>query len=456
MTVEHNKTYNSTAMFEALTDKFTVVLRRLGSKGRLVERDVDQALREIRLALLEADVNFKVARDLVQHVKERAVGKEVLESLSPGQQIAKIVYDELTVILGKEQHKLESSSKPPTVALLVGLQGSGKTTTAAKVALHLRRQGHRPLLIAADLKRPAAIEQLVALGRQLDVPVYHENSSSTAVVVATHGVEKARSMGATWAIVDTGGRLQVDSTLMEELEAIKVATSPHEILLVLDSMTGQEGVAVAAEFHSRVRLTGLILTKLDGDARGGSALSITQVTGVPVKLIGVGEKPDDLEPFFPDRLASRILGMGDVVSLVEKAQAVVDEKKALELDRKMRTATFDLEDFLDQIQQLRKMGSLSQLLDLVPGFSALSKRLPSDAMDEKHMKKVEAIIRSMTPKERRNADILDGSRRRRIAIGSGTTPQDVNQLLNQFRQSRATMKQIASGKMPAIRNLLRR
>jgi signal recognition particle subunit SRP54 len=435
-------------MFEALTEKLSGIFQRLTGKGRLTEREVDEALREVRLALLEADVHFKVAREFVARVREKAVGSQVLESLSPGQQVVKIVYEELTAILSGGSHRLTPASEPPTVVMLVGLQGSGKTTTAAKLALHLRRQGQRPLMVAADLRRPAAIEQLVALGRQLDIPVYHQDTSSTAVRVAREGLRKARESSSHWVILDTGGRLHIDEPMMKELEDVKAAVSPHEVLLVVDAMTGQDAVRAAQEFHQRVGLTGLILTKLDGDARGGAALSITQVTGVPIKFIGVGEKVDALEPFYPDRLASRILGMGDVLTLVEKAQAVVDEKKARELEKKLRKATFDLEDFLDQLQRLKRMGSIAQLLEMLPGFTAVSKRLPQEALDERQLRKIEAIIRSMTPLERRNPDVIDGSRRRRIARGSGTTPQDVSQLINQFRQAQRLMKQLTQSRGP--------
>ena len=435
-------------MFEVLSEKLNGVFRRLGDRGRLTEKDVDEALREIRLALLEADVNFRVARDFVATIRERALDSRVLKSLSPGQQVVKIVHEELTTVLGGEAQKLSPGPKTPSVAMLVGLQGSGKTTTAAKLALHLKRSGQRALLIASDLRRPAAIEQLVTLGKQLDIPVYQEATSSTAVKVASNGVKKARELGVTWAILDTGGRLHIDDELMDELEQIRSAVSPVETLLVVDAMTGQDAVQSAQEFHQRVDLTGLILAKLDGDARGGAALSITSVTGVPIKFIGTGEKADALELFYPDRLASRILGMGDVLSLVEKAQANIDQEQAREMERKLRKATFDLEDFLDQLQQLKKMGPISQILEMIPGFSAMKSRIPAQDLDESHLKRVESVIYSMTPKERHQPDIINGSRRRRIAKGSGTTPQDVNQLLNQFKQMQKMMKQVASGKSP--------
>ena len=431
-------------MFETLTERLTGIFQRLTGKGRLSEKDVDEGLRQIRMALLEADVNYRVAREFVNRVRERAVETEVMESLSPGQQIVKIVHEELTSILGGGDHKLAQASRPPTVLMMAGLQGSGKTTTASKLALQLRHQGQGSLLIAADLRRPAAVQQLVTLGKQLDIPVYEEGTSSTAVKVARAGVKQARQTGAAWAIIDTGGRLHIDEEMMDELEDLKKSVSPDEVLLVVDAMTGQDAVNAANEFHQRVNLTGLILTKLDGDARGGAALSITQVTGVPIKYIGVGEMTEALEPFYPDRLASRILGMGDVLSLIEKTQQVVDEKQVKEMERKLRTATFDLEDFLQQFQSVKKMG-FTQVLEMIPGFSQMKNRLPEE-FDEKQLTKFEAIIRSMTPDERHNPDILNGRRRRRIALGSGTTPRDVNQLLNQFQQAQRLMKQMSRGR----------
>ena len=438
-------------MFETLSDKLNGVFQRLTGKGRLTERDVDEGLREVRRALLEADVDFRVARDFVARVRERALGSEVLESLSPGQQVVKLVHDQMTDILTAGDHKLTASSQAPTVVMMAGLQGSGKTTTAAKLALHLRRQGHHPLLVAADLRRPAAIEQLAVLGRQLDVPVYREDGS-TAVKAAANGVAHARQLGLSWAIVDTGGRQEIDEEMMGELKEVESAISPHETLLVLDAMTGQVAVSTAQGFNDYVKVTGLVLTKMDGDARGGAALSISQVTGVPIKFMGAGERTDALEAFFPDRTASRILGMGDVLTLVERAQEAIGEKQAKEMERKIRRATFDLEDFLEQLQGVKQMGSLSSLMEMIPGFSQLSKRLPSDALEGGGLAKAEAIIRSMTPAERRNPSILNGSRRRRIALGSGTAPQDVNQLLNQFRQAQKMMKQLSQGRGP--RNLL--
>ena len=435
-------------MFESLSEKLNTVFNRLSGKGRLTEKDVDDGLREVRLALLEADVNFRVARDFVQKVRERAVGSQTLESLSPGQQIVKIVNEELIAILGGESSRLAGSDSPPSVLMLAGLQGSGKTTTAAKLALHLKRGGHRVLLVAGDLRRPAAVEQLVTLGKQLDVPVYSEGQGASALDTCRQGVQKARDTGAAWVILDTGGRLQIDDEMMEELEEIREATSPSELLMVVDAMTGQDAVNSAQSFHDRIGLTGLVMTKLDGDARGGAALSITQVTGLPVKFIGTGERSDALEPFHPDRLASRILGMGDVLTLVEKAQETIDQERAKEMERKFRRATFNLEDFLEQLHQVNRMGPISQVLEMIPGFSSLSRRMSPEDLDGKRMKTMEAIVYSMTPRERRSPEILNGSRRRRIARGSGTTPQQVNQLLNQFRQMQKVMKQVSSGRTP--------
>ena len=435
-------------MLEALSEKLTAVFSRLSNKGRLTEKEVDDGLREVRMALLEADVNFRVARDFVQKVRERAVGSEVLESLSPGQQIVKIVNEELIVILGGESSRLVGSDRTPTVLMLAGLQGSGKTTTAAKLALHLKRDGHRVLLVAGDLRRLAAVEQLETLGKQLDVPVYSEGPDSTALQVCRQGAQKAKDIGAAWVILDTGGRLHIDDEMMEELEEIKEATSPSELLLVVDAMTGQDAVNSAQSFHERIGLTGLIMSKMDGDARGGAALSITQVTGLPVKFIGTGERAEALEIFHPDRLASRILGMGDILTLVERAQESMDQDRAREMEHKIRKATFNLEDFLEQLHQVNRMGPLSQVLDMIPGFSSISQRMSPEELDGNHLKSLEAIVYSMTPGERRNPDILNGSRRRRIARGSGTTAQQVNQLLNQFRQMQKMMKQMSTGKMP--------
>ena len=435
-------------MFENLTDKLTGIFQRLQNRGRLTEKDIDEALGQVRRALLEADVNFRVARDFVAKVKERSLGADVLQSLTPGQQVVKVVHEELTALLSGSDHRLTPASQLPTVLMLVGLQGSGKTTTAAKLALQQRRQGHSSLLVAADLRRPAAISQLETLGRQLDIPVYSEDpKTSTVVQVAEAGVKRGQQLGVSWVIVDTGGRLHIDDELMGELESIKRAASPMETLLVVDAMTGQDAVNAAQEFHERVSLTGLIMTKMDGDARGGAALSVTQVTGVPIKFIGVGERSDALEAFHPDRMASRILAMGDVLTLIEKAQEVVDQDQAKEMERKFRQATFDLEDFLQQIQAVKKMGSLSQIMEMIPGMNQLGKNMPAD-LEEGQITRVEAIIRSMTAEERRRPEIINGSRRRRIARGSGTTAQDINQLLNQFRQTQKLMKQFSRSRNP--------
>ena len=444
-------------MFDNLTDKLTGIFSRLTSKGRLTEKDIDEALGMVRRSLLEADVNFRVARDFVAAVKERTLGNDVMESLTPGQQVVKIVHEELTGLLTGGDHRLTPSSQATTALMLVGLQGSGKTTTAAKLALSLRRQGHKSLMVAADLRRPAAIQQLETLGRQLDVPVYTEDpKASTVVQVAKNGLEKARQLGMNWAIVDTGGRLHIDDELMEELEDVKKAISPPEILLVVDSMTGQDAVNAAQEFHQRLDLTGLIMTKLDGDARGGAALSVTRVAGVPIKFVGVGERSDQLEQFHPDRMASRILAMGDVLTLIEKAQESVDENQAKEMERKFRQATFDLEDFLQQLQSVKKMGSLSQIMEMIPGMGKMANKLPAGELEDKQLGRVEAIIRSMTPQERHNPDLIKGSRRRRIALGSGTTPQDINQLLKQFQQTQKMVKQLSRTRNPkALMNLFR-
>ena len=442
-------------MLEALTDKLNQIFRKLSGKGRLSEKDIDEALRQVRLALLEADVNLQVVKSFTARVRERSIGKEVLENLNPAQVVVKIVYDELAAVLGGGQSKLVAASHPPTSIMLVGLQGSGKTTTAAKLALNLRRNGGRPLLIAADTHRPAAMEQLAILGKQLDIPVYREEKTTTAPQLCQNGLKNAQETLATWVIVDTAGRLNIDEAMMEELREIKQQIKPTEILLVVDAMTGQDAVRVAEDFHKQVGITGLILTKMDGDARGGAALSIRSVTGVPIKFLGVGEKLDALEPFYPDRLASRILGMGDVVTLVEKAQEVMDEKKAKELEKKLKSATFDLEDFLGQLQDIKKMGSISQMLEMIPGMSGMAKKLPA-GVDDNQLKKVEAIIRSMTPWERRNTPLIDGSRRKRIARGSGTTPQDVNQLLNQFTQVQKLIKDMGKKKYPDVSGMFRR
>ncbi len=428
-------------MFDQLTAKLDAVFQRLSGKGSLTERDVDEALREVRLALLEADVNFRVVRDFLAKVKEKASGSDALHSLTPGQQVIKIVNEELVTLLGEGQSRLALASTPPTLIMLVGLQGSGKTTTAAKLALHLRTNGQKPLLVAADIYRPAAVQQLVALGKQLTIPVYEEGTSANPRDIAKNGLQRAKTQGNTVVICDTAGRLHIDDDMMTEVSDIKAQLAPHEVLMVVDSMTGQDAVRAAGDFHQRVGLTGLILSKLDGDARGGAALSARAVTGVPIKFIGTGEKPDALEPFYPDRVASRILGMGDVLTLIEKAQTVVQTDQSAAWEKKLRTASFTLEDFMEQIQQVKQMGPLSQLMEMIPGINKVAKNMPKGAIDDNQFKHVEAIINSMTPRERRYPDTIDGSRRRRIARGSGTTPADVNQLLNQFRQMQKMFKQ---------------
>jgi signal recognition particle subunit SRP54 len=438
-------------MFEILSEKLSKVFRLLGSKGRLGEKEIDEGLRQVRLSLLEADVNFKVVKEFIGRVRERALGTEVQQSLTPSQQMIKIVNEELIAILGGEPSHLIASSQLPSVAMLVGLQGSGKTTTAAKLALHLKHFGQRPLLVAADNRRPAAIEQLVTLGEQLGVPIYSEASDVQSKDICARALAKGKALAATWIIVDTAGRLHIDDAMMEELTQVRKVLNPDEILLVVDAMTGQDAVRMAEEFHSRVGLTGLVLTKMDGDARGGAALSIRRVSGIPIKFIGIGEKVDALEPFYPDRLASRILGMGDILTFIEKTEATFNERQADELRKKVQTARFDLEDFLAQLGAIKKMGPVAQLVEMLPGMSKLAGRLP-EGTEETQLKKVEAIILSMTREERRNPNIIGGSRRRRIARGSGVKPQDVNQLLNQFYQMRKLMKMGVKGKLP--RNLM--
>ncbi|GAC1327997.1 MAG: signal recognition particle protein [Chloroflexota bacterium] len=441
-------------MFETLSDRLNDIFTGLKAKGTLTERDVDQAMREIRISLLEADVNFKVVKEFVRRIKERSIGSEVLQSLTPGQQVVKIVHEELLTVLG-EPARVEVSNTPPTVILLAGLQGSGKTTTAAKLAVALRKQGQHPLLAALDVYRPAAIDQLMSLGKQLNIPVYSEGTRADPVQAAANAVQHARKSALSVVILDTAGRLSIDEQMMQELQSIEQRVKPHEVLLVADAMTGQDAVQTAEAFHNAVRLTGLVLTKMDGDARGGAALSIRHVTGVPIKYMGTGEKTDALEPFHPDRLAQRILGMGDVLSLIEKAQENITEDEARRLEKKMRTASFDLDDFLKQMQQVRKMGPLTQLVEMIPGMRGAMKQaggMPD--LDDKQIKRIEAIITSMTMHERHTPTIIDGSRRRRIARGSGTTVQEVNQLLNQFKEAQKLMKQLTSGKMRIPKKLM--
>jgi signal recognition particle subunit SRP54 len=436
-------------MFEALTDRLQGVFKDMRSKGRLNEEDVDAALREVRLALLEADVNFKVARDFVRRVKERATTAEVLESLTPAQQVLQIVDEELVNTLGGEPGRIDWTGTPPAPVMLVGLNGAGKTTSAAKLALTLRRLGQRPLLVACDTYRPAAVTQLVTLGRQIGSEVYEEGTAPDPVDIAKRGIQYGREHGYTVALIDTAGRLQIDQQMMAELVRIKEAIHPTEVLLVANAMTGQEAVSVAQQFHEQVGLTGLILTQMDGDARGGAALSIRAVTGVPLKFLGMGEKIEALQAYYPDRLASRILGMGDMLTLIEQTQELYDQEEAEQLQKKLVRGRFTLDDFLGQLQQIKRMGPLSSVLDMIPGLNQLTRRPElAAALDDKQFKRVEAIILSMTAKERQNPALIDGSRRRRIARGSGTTVHDVNALLNQFRQMQGMMKQIGRGKLP--------
>jgi len=430
-------------MFENLTNKLQDVFRRLGKRGILRESDVDEVLREIRLALLEADVHYKVVKDLIKRIRERAVGAEVTKSLTPSQQVVKIVNEELVETLG-EPGRLQLKGPAPYVLMLVGLQGSGKTTTVAKLARHLKENGHLPLMVAGDTRRPAAIEQLEVLGRQLDIPVHSEGQDVPAPKICANGVREARQRGRDVVIVDTAGRLQIDEEMMDELEAVERKIDPVETLLVADAMTGQQAVNVASGFDERIGLTGLILTKIDGDARGGAAISMRSVTGVPIKFLGTGEKTDALELFHPDRLASRILGMGDVLTLIERAEAAFDQDEAEKLERKLREAKFDLEDFLEQLDQVKRMGPMSQILEMMPGMSQLSGQVSLEDTDEQ-LKRVEAIVLSMTPEERHSPRIINGSRKKRIARGSGTTVQEVNGLLRQFRQMQKLMKQLGKG-----------
>jgi signal recognition particle subunit SRP54 len=427
-------------MFDSLSGKLQEILRGLRGKGRLSEQEVAAACREIRLALLEADVNFRVVREFVARVQDQATGQDVIASLTPGQQVVKIVHDELTRLLGSEASDLDLSGNP-SVILMVGLQGGGKTTTAGKLARRLDGRGKHPLLAATDLRRPAAVEQLRVVGGQVGVPVY-EGTEKDAVGVARAAVQQAKRDNLTPVIVDTAGRTHIDQELMGELTAMKAGLRPQEVLLVLDAMTGQDAVNVAAEFDKAVGVTGVVLTKLDGDARGGAALSVREVTGKPIKLVGVGEKLDALEVFHPDRMASRILGMGDVQTLVEQAESAFDEREAAELERRLRQRQFDLNDFMRELQRLSKMGSLDHLLAMVPGVQALQQRMPLE-VDPKQLKHMTAIMESMTPRERGTPDIIDGSRRRRIAQGSGSTRQEVNFLLKQFKQMRSMLGQFA-------------
>jgi signal recognition particle subunit SRP54 len=437
-------------MFDSLSDRIQETFRQMAGKGRLSEGDVKVALRDVRLALLEADVNFRVVKDFADRVGERAIGEDVLRSLTPAQTVIKIVNEELIALLG-EPERLDLGGRPPVVIMLVGLQGSGKTTMAAKLGVFLRKNGHRPLLVAADTYRPAAIQQLETLGREVDIPVHSEGDKVAPPKICRNALARASREGYDVVLLDTAGRLQIDDRMMAELEQIREGTNPREVLLVVDAMTGQEAVAVADEFHKRVNITGLLLTKVDGDARGGAALSVRAVTGVPIKFMGVGERVSDLEAFYPDRLASRILGMGDVLTLIERAEAAITEEDAAALEKKMRSASFTLEDFIEQLQAVRKMGSISELLGMIPGMQQIGKQIPEE-QTEKGLVMTEAIINSMTRAERRDPKIINASRKRRIARGSGTSVQEVNQLLRQFTQMQQMMKKMQSGK--GIRSMM--
>ncbi len=433
-------------MFDSLSEKLQVAFDGLKRQGKLTDKDVERAAREIRLALLEADVNFKVVKQFVEAVKARALGAEVLDSLTPAQQFIKIVNEELTALMGSTSTKLTFSPRPPSVVLMVGLQGSGKTTACGKLANFLVGQGKSPALAACDVYRPAAIDQLKALGEQLGVPVYDEGSDADPVRISKNAVEWARSKGRDVLIIDTAGRLHVDEGLMDELVRIRHTVKPHNILLVLDAMTGQDAVNVALAFQERVEFDGVVLTKMDGDARGGAALSVKAVTGKPIKFASSGEKMDNFEYFHPDRMASRILGMGDVLTLIEKAEQTIDEKKARELEQRLRKAAFTFDDFVEQIQQVKKLGSISSLLGMIPGIPAA--KLRGLEVDDRAFDKIQAMISSMTAQERAHPDIINGGRRKRIADGSGSELHAVNQLLNQFKQVQKMMKQLGSGKVP--------
>ena len=437
-------------MFESLTDRLQAAFKKFGGHGTVTEEDLDQVLRDVRLAMLEADVNFRVVREFTTRVREQALGAEVLKSLTPAQQVVDIVNRELVGVLGGEAAELASAPKPPTVVMLVGLQGSGKTTSVAKLAARLKQQGRRPLVVACDVYRPAAVDQLVALAKQIDVPLHEEGTAVKPAEIAAHGLEKAQRMNATHVLVDTAGRLHIDEEMMAEVADLRRKLSPDEVLFVADAMGGQDAVTAAKEFHEAVGVTGVILTKLDGDARGGAALSIRAVTGVPVKFIGTGEKADAIELFHPDRLAGRILGMGDMLSLIDKAKETIGEDDAQRLNQKLKKGSFDLQDFIDQLRQVRNMGPLGQLVQMLPGFSRIKAQLDVDSLDDDFFGHAEAMVLSMTPWERRHPERIDGKRRKRIARGSGATPADVNRLLKQFFEARKLAQQISSGRMPAL------
>ncbi|MFC4735577.1 signal recognition particle protein [Bacillus daqingensis] len=428
--------------FEGLAERLQGSMKKIKGKGKVSEQDVKDMMREVRLALLEADVNFKVVKQFIKDVKERAVGQEVMDSLTPGQQVIKVVNEELTALMGGEQSKLNTSQKPPTVVMMVGLQGAGKTTTTGKLALHLRKKHNRkPLMAAADIYRPAAIKQLETLGKQLDMPVFSMGDQVSPVEIAEKAVEQAKEDHHDYVLIDTAGRLHVDEDLMGELDQIKAAVKPDEVLLVVDSMTGQDAVNVAESFNERLGITGIVMTKLDGDTRGGAAISVKAVTGKPIKFAGMGEKSDALEPFHPERMASRILGMGDMLSLIEKAQTNVDEEKAKELERKMRSNDLTFDDFLDQLAQVKDMGPIDELLQMMPGAGKM-KGMKNLQVDDKQIAHIEAIVKSMTKEERDNPAVLNGSRKRRIAKGSGRNIQEVNRLIKQFDEMKKMMKQM--------------
>ena len=429
-------------IFEGLSDKLQGALGKLKSKGKLTEKDVKDAMREVKLALLEADVNFKVVKDFVKKVQERCVGQEVMSSLTPGQHVIKIVNEELTSLMGDVSSKIMISPKPPTIIMMVGLQGAGKTTTSGKLGGYFKKQGKRPLLIACDIYRPAAIKQLQVVGEKLDIPVFNMGDKESPVNIAKAGLSHAMKNNHDLVIIDTAGRLHIDETLMDELKSIKSEVKPHEILLVVDSMTGQDAVNVAESFNEALGVDGVVLTKLDGDTRGGAALSIRAVTQKPIKFIGMGEKLDDLEPFHPDRMASRILGMGDILSLIEKAQESIDLDKAKELEQKIKKQDLDFEDFLEQMEQIQNMGPLDKILGMIPGMGNIKDQLGDVDLNGKEMKRTKAIVQSMTIEERRDPSILNASRKKRIARGSGTSVQDVNRLIKQFNEMKKMMKMI--------------
>ena len=439
-------------MFDNLSDKLNSVFKKLKGRGTLTEKNIDEGLKQVRLALLEADVNYRVAKKVISDIKERALGQDVMESLTPGQQIIKIVYDEFTQMMGDTHEALNLDGKTPVPIMLVGLQGSGKTTTAGKLALYLRKNGRKPYLVPVDVYRPAAIDQLQKLGAQLSVPVFPSSTEMAPVDICTEAVRTAISEGYDTLLIDTAGRLHVDDALMTELEEIKTCVMPSDILLVADAMTGQDAVNIAETFDHRLNIGGVVLTKMDGDARGGAALSIKAVTGKPLKFIGVGEKSTALEAFHPDRMASRILGMGDTLSFIEKAQEAVDVKKAEELEKKLRKNQFTLEDFMDQIKSVRKMGSIKEMIGMLPGIN--KKQLAGMNIDDREFVRIEAIINSMTPHERREHAIIKGSRKKRIAMGSGTTVQDVNKLLKSYTQAMKVVKKFNKGGLRSLKNML--